>query len=970
LASFLTANHLLHVRKVVCILVLMERPRVKLLAYSLAVAALCGGPPPGVAQPILLKDIWSQLGGTYNSSNPRLLGMLNGNIIFDTADGLYVSNGTSAGTIQISEQPASSSIWAKPVVVNNRLIFGRGLTSDGSESTEVWSTDGTAAGTIRLPPTNYTYGFNRTGFVAGQTRAFFFYDDAEGYYSQLWATDGTVAGTVHIETGNTGSYDFNTYVLGDELYYTRAPNFTGEAQHSLWKTAGNTAVSLGSIYVWNNAVYGEGVLPGRYAFIAHGSFSDSSMYIYETSTASIHSIAGFPSAYTGCFGTLGSRLICRRNDTTGASPIIQIWQTDGSTSSMLADVSSYLSSPYFATIVGNLLLAPMYGTGKIVCVNSPSLTTNVLSVPATNATGAALNTFTIFPFANRAYFFLQEPTNTSVTPAIQGFADLWSTDGTQAGTHREFGPAEIPEFRPSIAMSDGSSGRFFFNNTHSVTGTELWVSDGTAAGTHITRDLAVASPGSNPAGFTILSSPGGQVPGKMLFTATDEVGMDLWTTDGTTAGTRRVGPYAFGDRISGTIVTASQYTLFNTTTTLYQSDGSAAGTTPLGPAISTTYFPRAAATPSGTLYFASRDAVEGQQIWRSDGTAAGTIPITNRAQGYTGIGSFYTIGSFASIGENGVFLAQQNSAVRVFRIDGQTGAVQTLPFAVGPNTATLSLSTAALPNAIVFQNSMNEVWRSDGTAAGTYRLLLGDYQMNSGVVNGRVVFSMVGSTAYPNIYITDGTLAGTTVLAANVRGQGFYALGSQVLFSSSGRVWVSDLTPQGTHRVSDTAPTGAFFRLGDGVAGFFNSGNLWRTDGTEMGTYQVASLPTGATVGSPTASFPTPAILGTRLLFTATTNAAGTELWEYDLRAPSDCNANGINDLNEIAFGAAHDANHDGVIDECQCLADWSGGGVSVQDVFDYVNDWFSGTADFNHSGATNIADIFDFLNAWFVGCP
>jgi hypothetical protein len=60
---------------------------------------------------------------------------------------------------------------------------------------------------------------------------------------------------------------------------------------------------------------------------------------------------------------------------------------------------------------------------------------------------------------------------------------------------------------------------------------------------------------------------------------------------------------------------------------------------------------------------------------------------------------------------------------------------------------------------------------------------------------------------------------------------------------------------------------------------------------------------------------------------------------------------------------------HDGVIDDCECLANWNGGVLNAQDIFDFLNDWFAASADFNHSGATEIQDIFDFLNSWFAGC-
>lgn len=55
-----------------------------------------------------------------------------------------------------------------------------------------------------------------------------------------------------------------------------------------------------------------------------------------------------------------------------------------------------------------------------------------------------------------------------------------------------------------------------------------------------------------------------------------------------------------------------------------------------------------------------------------------------------------------------------------------------------------------------------------------------------------------------------------------------------------------------------------------------------------------------------------------------------------------------------------------------KCAADYNGaGGVTIQDVFDFLTDWFAGNsaADFNLSGGVpTIQDIFDFLTEWFAG--
>lgn len=54
------------------------------------------------------------------------------------------------------------------------------------------------------------------------------------------------------------------------------------------------------------------------------------------------------------------------------------------------------------------------------------------------------------------------------------------------------------------------------------------------------------------------------------------------------------------------------------------------------------------------------------------------------------------------------------------------------------------------------------------------------------------------------------------------------------------------------------------------------------------------------------------------------------------------------------------------------CPADFDcSGGLSVQDIFDFLNAWLAGDprADFNGVNGITVQDIFDYLNAWFAGC-
>lgn len=53
-----------------------------------------------------------------------------------------------------------------------------------------------------------------------------------------------------------------------------------------------------------------------------------------------------------------------------------------------------------------------------------------------------------------------------------------------------------------------------------------------------------------------------------------------------------------------------------------------------------------------------------------------------------------------------------------------------------------------------------------------------------------------------------------------------------------------------------------------------------------------------------------------------------------------------------------------------RCKCDWNQNDMlSVQDLFDFLNAWFGGSADFNGDTSTNVNDIFDFLSCWFNAC-
>lgn len=196
-----------------------------------------------------------------------------------------------------------------------------------------------------------------------------------------------------------------------------------------------------------------------------------------------------------------------------------------------------------------------------------------------------------------------------------------------------------------------------------------------------------------------------------------------------------------------------------------------------------------------------------------------------------------------------------------------------------------------------------ELWKTDGTAAGT--VLVKDIRAGSAssqpywlmAVGNRIYFS-ADTGSGRELWKSDGTAAGTTFVV-NLNGsygsdpRPLFAKGSVLYFTatdtSSGiELWKTDGTTAATTLLKDIAPGTAssspsspvefkgnhYFVASDAEAGR----ELWRTDGSSAGTYRVMDLnpgPASADPGNLT-------VVGNLLYFTATDGVHGNELWRTD----------------------------------------------------------------------------------------
>jgi ELWxxDGT repeat protein len=115
--------------------------------------------------------------------------------------------------------------------------------------------------------------------------------------------------------------------------------------------------------------------------------------------------------------------------------------------------------------------------------------------------------------------------------------ELWLSDGTSGGTYRATElPAVLTTPRVPIVAAFGgpmpsASGRLFFVADTPETGWELWTTDGTEAGTHLLRDIFPGPASSEPSDLRVID-------GFLVFSAiSPEEGRELWRSDGTEEGT-------------------------------------------------------------------------------------------------------------------------------------------------------------------------------------------------------------------------------------------------------------------------------------------------------------------------------------------------------------------------------------------------------------------------------------------------
>ncbi|MCC5623900.1 pre-peptidase C-terminal domain-containing protein [Nostoc sp. CHAB 5715] len=435
---------------------------------------------------------------------------------------------------------------------------------------------------------------------------------------QLFRSNGTQVPTTN-QTGSTNETITNLPLSAGTYYIRIYPSGSAETFYNLDITvepqAQQLEINLGSgssepdnLTTWNNALY----------FTANDGTTGIQLWKSDgTTNTRITNASGFNPDDLIVFNN--KLYFTATNSTFGT----ELWEYNGASVTRISDINlnTGSSNPSNLTVVGNKLFftaVDSSSTRKLWVYNSTSVSLVDIN-PGFSSSQSP--TFTAF---NSKLFF-----------TAKNNSELWSTDGTVAGT-QVISVGETTKSYPTRFRVVDST--LYFTASNGTSGFEVWkYQNGTTAS--LLKDI---TPGNNGFAPTYLTAVG-----NTLYFVTDsdnDFNLELWKSDGTSGGTVNIrtngqAPNVGLGSFSLTAVGNILYFVGNDPVTgleLWRTDGTDANTVLVKDIWTGTNassqpnnsIPTSLVNLNGTLAFAASNG-SNREVWFSDGTTANTRKVSN-----------------------------------------------------------------------------------------------------------------------------------------------------------------------------------------------------------------------------------------------------------------------------------------------------------------------------------------------------
>jgi ELWxxDGT repeat protein len=804
----------------------------------------------------------------------------------------YSSNGTPAGTSVLDPYPTDGNWPDQVTFIGSNIFFAA---TDLANDRELYVIDQTGQ-------MSRIANFNASGSAEPQAftnigGVLYFTQEDGSNGREMWSSDGTLAGTTLVSDVNRVPATTTTDQLrraGTRAVYRYhngewelgvADPVSGAARIDLRVGGESNPVELTT--VGSKVVFSADNGSERQLYVSDGTVAGTQVLldINASGNDGVSNIVG-----------LDGRAFFRANDGTNGT---ELWVTDGTVAGTrrLTNVNTAGDS--------NPTALYAYGNKIVISANDGS-TGNEMYITTDGATFVSLgdnnpsgdfNPGTVTPLGSGFVF--------RGTDAVRG-QEPWFTDGTAAGTRiiADLNPNGNTEMDTMVAISPT---KVLFKGNDGTSGWEPWVTDGTANGT-IILDIQTGVENGGSSDPVWITASNGRV---YLNAYNENRGRELWVTDGTLAGTTQNDINLGGGRVEEAAAAAGSGAVWGAGDgingrELWLSSGTAAGTVQidLNPGRlrdQGNSYPGQFTRAGSTTYFVARNADDGNELWKTDGTVAGTQLVHDIASGTLGgnpdihglAGGRYVARSWSPEYGNELWVSDGTSGSSRLLKDIRVGTIDSNPddFVMAGGRMFFRADDGVFGR---------EMWVTDGTTAGTRMVKdifrgAGDQGLDIDWAAGTgVVFRQNDGINGWQWFFTNGTAAGTRNLDNNptagnnpdyvtvVDNEIFYRLddgtnGTELWAfnaNTGSRRLVKDINPNGSSQIEEirAANGRVYFWANDGT----NGREIWTSDGTEAGTRMVKDInPTGDL------SADYFAVVGNRMFFRAH-NGTERNLWVTD----------------------------------------------------------------------------------------